>query len=278
MLKKLFKIIKIIMLIILSILILIFLYLISLKPSNERDWAPEQKILPYAIVEGEIAKFYNVRDFQYHGKDDYDIRYYDREYNLNEIISIDYIVVPFGSIGAAHTFLSFGFKNGEYLSISTEIRKEKGEEFSGLKGLFRQFEIMYVVANERDVIRLRTNFRNNNVYLYPAVGKPETHKKILLDIIDRINGLKETPEFYNTLHNNCATSVADHVNTTAEQKINWNLNLFLPKNSDRFAREKGFLNIDPTLSIEEMRKKYYITDKAQNTPIDANFSKSIREQ
>lgn len=263
--------------IIVIILILLSLgYLATLKPSNDRDWSLDQDTLPYVEVDGDIATFYNVRNFNYRSEFDYDRNYDIRSYDLNKITSLDYIVVPFGSIGAAHTFLSFGFEDGQQLAVSIEIRKEKGESFSGIKGIFKQFELMYIVADETDVIRLRTNFRNNDVYLYPAVGKPETHKLLLLDIIRRINELKDTPEFYSTITNNCTTNIADHVNITSDVKIHWNLNLFLPKNSDRFARDIGLLNVDPNLSIEEMRAKYYISDKAKNAPEDASFEKAIR--
>lgn len=257
------------------IICIVILYFISEQPSNDRDWANDQAVLPYVELTDTQATFRNIRDFTYRSTDDYDPSYYDRTYDLDTITSVDYVVVPFGTIGAAHTLLSFGFENGEHLAVSVEIRKEKGEEFSAWKGLLRQFEIMYVVASEEDVIKLRTHYRDNDVYLYPSAGSPETHKKLLLDIIARINELKDEPIFYNTITNTCTTNIVYHINKISDTKIPWDIRLLLPENSDVLARDLGLIDVDPSLSVEEMREAYYISTVArENTTLP--FSQAIR--
>lgn len=270
--KKLSK--KKIFLIIVAIVAISYFTLV--QPSNDRDWNIDQQLLAYSVLEDNIMTIYNIRNFNYRSTTDYDIEYYNREYNIDEIETIDYIVEPFGSIGAAHTFLSFGFKNGDYLAVSVEIRKEKGESFSPIKGLFRQYELMYVVADERDVIKLRSNYRKDDVYIYPIRTQEESSKqKLFLDIFERVNGLAENSEFYNTLVNTCTTNIADHVNNISPNKISFDYRLLFPKNSDVLAYEIGLIDTD--LSLEEAREKYRINEKAMLYADDPDFSKKIRE-
>jgi len=243
-------------------------------PSNDRDWSNDQALLPYAVFNKDTVKIFNIRNFSYASTTDYEIKYYDKTYNLDELTSIDYIVEPFEGIGAAHTFISFGFKDEEYVAVSVEIRKEKGEMFSPLKGLFRSYELMYVIADEKDVINLRANHRKNNVYLYPVQINNENMKKLFVDVLTRANDLKEKPEFYNTLTNTCTTNIADHINNVSPNKIPWDVRLLLPKNSDALAYELGL--IDSSLSLEELRTKHLINDKAELYVNDPNFSKLIR--
>ena len=60
----------------------------------------------------------------------------------------------------SHTFLSFIFDNAPPVSISIETRPEVGEGFDPLASLFKQFELIYVVGDERDIVRVRTNYRD----------------------------------------------------------------------------------------------------------------------
>lgn len=263
--------------IILIIILLIIIGHFALnRPSNERDWNIDQKILPYSALEGNVMKVHNIRNFNYRSTTDYDIDYYDKDYNIDEIETVDYIVEPFGSIGAAHTFLSFGFKNGDYLAISVEIRKEKGESFSAVKGLFRQYELMYVVADERDVVKLRSNYRKDTVYIYPIKTSSENSKKeLFLDMFSRINSLAQKPEFYNTLTNTCTTNIVDHVNSVSPKKIPLDYRVLFPKNSDELAYKIGLIDTD--LSLEEAREKFKINEKAELYADDVDFSKKIRQ-
>ena len=244
-------------------------------PSNDRDWSNDQALLPYASFDGDIVELFNIRNFSYTSTTDYEIKYYNQTYNLNEITSVDYIVEPFEGIGAAHTFISFGFKSGEYVAVSVEIRKEKGESFSPLKGLLRNYELMYVIADEKDVIKLRTNYRKDDVYLYPVETSNENMRKLFVDILTRVNKLKDEPEFYNTLTNTCTTNIASHINNISPSRIPWDLRLLLPKNSDELAYELGLISND--VPITELREKHKINALAEIHADDPDFSHLIRQ-
>jgi hypothetical protein len=189
--------------------------------------------------------------------------------------SVDFIVEPFKSIGAAHTFLSFGFDDETYLAISIEIRKEQGEAFSPWKGILRQYELMYVIADERDVVGLRANYRKDNVYLYPTSATREEAKALLIDMLTRASTISETPEFYNTLTNNCTTNIVRHINTLRTDKILWDHRMLFPEDSDELAQELGFIAQDMT--IDATREKHLINEKVLLFAGDSEFSKKIRE-
>lgn len=261
--------------IIVIVVILLGIWYFLHQPSNDREWELDQQVLPYAEFDDNKVTVFNIRNFKYESVDQYTSDYYDKTFDLDKLISIDYIVEPFGSIGAAHTFLSFGFENGDYVAISVEIRKEVGELFSPLKGLFRNYELMYVIADERDVIKLRANYRKNTLYLYPITTSKENMKKLLVDMLTRANTLKEKPEFYNTLTNTCTTNIMAHINKISPGRISWDLRLLLPKNSDVLAYELGFIKNDTPL--EELRTKYKINHLSQQYTNNEDFSIKIRE-
>ena len=252
----------------------VFAIYLTQSPSNNRDWAKDQVLLSYANLDGDSVAIKNIRDFTYLSESEYEPHYYDKLFDTDDLASVDYIVEPFGSMGAAHTFLSFGFANGDYVAISVEIRKEVGESFSPVKGLFRAYELMYVIADERDVIKLRANYRKHIVYLYPVDIPREKMKELFLNMLTRANSLKESPEFYNTLTNTCTTNIAKHVNAVAPDSIPWDLRLFLPKNSDELAYELGL--IDRSITLEEARARHMINARAEKYANDPDFSIQIR--
>lgn len=244
-------------------------------PSNERDWSTDQAVLPYAEFAGDAVTIRNVRNFSYSSRDEYTPHYYDKTYDLSAIQSVDYIVEPLASVAVAHTFLSFGFENGDQVAISIEIRKEKGEEFSPFRALLDEYELMYVIVDERDTIRLRAIHRDNPVYLYPANVPREALRPLFVDMLMRANQLKDRPEFYNTLTNTCTTNIADHINKLSPNRVPWDFRILLPLDSDAFAYELGL--IDTSLPFEEMRQKHLINDFVRLYETDPRFSVRIRE-
>lgn len=194
---------------------------------------------------------------------------------MQSVSSVDYIVEPFETIGAAHTVTSFGFKSGEYEAVSVEIRKETGESFSPLKGLLRNYQLMYVIADEKDVIKLRTNYKKDDAYLYPVETSSENMRKLFVDVFARVNKMKIEPEFCNTLTNTCTTHIARHISNVSPNGIPWDVRLLLPKNSDALAYELGL--IDNSLPLETLRTKNLINDRAELYANDFNFSKLIRQ-
>ena len=276
-LKKFFKISSIILLL---VVIILTVYIWLQKPSNDRNWNDDQKVLAYAERDGNLVTVHNIRNFNYRSTDDYDISYYDKTFDLDKIKTLDYIVEPFSNFrGLAHTFLSFGFENekGEmdYVAISVEIRKEKGESFSPWRGLARQYELMYVVADENDVIKLRTNYRKDDVFLYPINTFIEKKQLLFWDMLDRANTLKDHPEFYNTIWSTCTTNILDHINKIRQDKITkWDYRIFFPGYSDKIAYDVELLDTD--LSFDEVRKKFQINDLAESWQKGEIFSEVIR--
>jgi hypothetical protein len=247
-----------------------------IRPSLNRDWSPDETVLAHADISGNTVEISNIRDIEYRTTSDYDVYYYDKSFDLDKIQSVWYVVEPFSGhgAGAAHTFVSFGFEGGDYVAISVEIRKEKGESFSPVKGIMRQYELVYVVADERDLIKLRTNFRMDDVFLYPVNTTKENMQKLFVSMLTRANKLATEPEFYNTLTNTCTTNLVKHVNEIVPGRIPFSYKVLMPAYSDELAREIGLIN--NALSIEDLREKYRINYKALIYADDPQFSQRIR--
>lgn len=250
---------------------------LSTKPSNDRNWNQDQAILPYAEINNNLITIRNIRNFTYASTTSYTPNYYDKVFDLNKIKKVWYVVEPFSGIpGSAHTFLSFEFEDNQFISISVEIRKEKGETYSPIKGLFNNYELMYVIADERDVIKLRSNYRKDLVYVYPAKTTKEKMQELFLDMIQRANNLNQHPEFYNTVTNTCTTNIVAHINKITPNRVPFfNLRILLPANSDKLAYDLGLIDTD--IPFEETRKKYFINDRAMKYSEDPAFSVKIRE-
>lgn len=250
---------------------------VLVRPSLTRDWTPDQVVLARAEISGDTVSITNIRNISYRTTSDYDVRYYDKTVDLNKLESVWYLVEPFSGhgAGAAHTLLSFGFEGGDYVAISVEIRKEKGESFSPVKGLLRQYELVYVIADERDVIKLRSNYRKDDVFLYPVQTTRENIRRLFISMLTRANKLATEPEFYNTLTSTCTTNLVAHVNEITPGRIPFSYKVLMPAYSDELARGIGL--IDASLSIEELRMKYRINDRASAYADDPRFSERIRE-
>lgn len=244
------------------------------SPSNDRDWVVDQSVLPFAEFHGESVTVRNVRNFRYASTTDFTPGWYDRTFDLGDVVSVDFIVEPFGSVGAAHTFLSFGLADGARIAISAEIRREKGEEFNPLLGVLNRYEIMYVVADERDVVLLRAVHRGHAVYAYPTTATAAQARALLTGMLHRANALAREPEFYNTVTNNCAVTIARHVNDLYPDRVSWNWRLLFPGQSDAYAYELGL--IDNALPLDEARRKYRLPEGIGRYADDADFSSEIR--
>jgi len=247
------------------------------KPSNDRGWNEDQDILPTAEINGDQVSIRNIRNFSYASTTSYTANYYNKTYDVSKIKKVWYIVEPFSGIpGSAHTFLSFEFENNQFVSISVEIRKEKGESYDPLKGLFNAYELMYVIADERDAVKLRSNYRKDLVYVYPINTTVEKARDLFLDMINRANDISQHPEFYNTITNTCTTNIVAHVNKITPRRVPFfNLRILLPANSDKLAYDLGLIDTD--LSFENARTRYFINDRALKYADDPNFSLKIRE-
>jgi len=254
------------------------------EPSNNREWSPDQAILPHAEISTTTATIHNVRNFSYSSISDYTSRYYDKTIDLNSIKRVYYVVEPFaGFRGSAHTFLTFEYEDpaiphatSSFIAVSIEIRKEKGEKFSAVKGLFNKYELMYVIADERDVVKLRSNYRKDLVYVYPIKTTPEASQRLFVDMLQRANTLKEKPEFYNTLTNTCTTNIVYHVNNIWPGKASYfHTGVFLPEYSAKLAYDLELVDTD--LPFEQAQEKFLINSRAEKYANDPNFSLKIRQ-
>ena len=244
-------------------------------PSNVRQWETDQIILPSAEIDGSRVTVRNIRHNLYVSKDNYATRYYDKTFDLDNLQTVDFIVVPFKGMPAlAHTMLSFGFEGDEYLAVSVEVRKEVGESYSPLRGLMGDYELMYVLGDERDLVALRSNFREDEVYLYRTTATPEQARRLFLDVIRRVNQLHQQPEFYHTLTNNCTTNIAAHVNNLSPSRVPLGLRLLFSGQSDRLAYDLGL--IDTSVPFEVARQEARVTEVARATGDRADFSRQIR--
>jgi hypothetical protein len=247
------------------------------RPSNDRDWALDQERLAWAEIERRRVRVHNVRNARYRSTADYDIAWEDRSYNLDRLESAWFVVEPFERDwqGPAHTLMSFGFAGGDYLAISVEIRKEKGEDFSPWKGMLRQYEVMYVIGDERDLVQLRTNHRRDPVYLYPVRAPRERIEQMFVGMLRRANSLREKPEHYNTLTSTCTTNIVRHVNELVPGRVPWSYKVLLPGYSDELAYELGLIDTD--LPFPEAKRRFRIDDDALRAAGREDFSQRIRQ-
>jgi len=247
---------------------------LAMKPSNDREWQADVTTLPYAHIDGNRVTVYNIRNCDYRSETDYKARYYNQTFDVSKLDSIDLYLVNWGIKYISHTMISFGFEGKKFLCISIETRKEKGEDYSTIKGFFRQYELMYVVADERDLVRLRTNYRKDEiVYLYRLNGSKAVFRKIFLDYIHYINRLKIEPEWYNALTGNCTTQIRGHT-APYTGKTKWDWRILLNGQLDEMAYENGLLN--QSLPFETLKQKSIINERAKGLDQNPDFSILIR--
>jgi len=228
----------------------------AIEPSNHRDWAPDMARLAHAELDGRLVTVHNIRNCDYRTADDYDVRYYDKTFDLDELESVDFIVVPFlASPGLAHVMVSFGFEGEQYVGLSVEIRREKGERYMPLYGVLRQFELIYVIGDERDLIKQCTDVHLNGVYVYRSKLTPEEARAMFVDVLRRANRLANRPEFYNTFTNNCTTNIVRHVNALGTRKLPYNYQVVFPGHFDELLYEKGLIPSDVSLAQARLRAR-----------------------
>jgi len=249
---------------------------LTIPASNDRKWQRDVAVLPYATVKGEQVTIHNIRNLNYRTETDFDVRYYDKTFDLNRLDSVDLIAVYWMGDAIAHVMVSFGFQGRDFVTFSIETRKELGEEYSTLKGFFKQYELIFIAGDERDLIRVRTDYRKppEDVYLFRTRMPPENARKFFMEYVRQINSMKEHPEWYNTLTTNCTTDVVRLIRAYGGQaRYNWKV--LLSGYAPQYAYDLGAL--DTRIPFEELRKLSYINPKARAVGDDPGFSMKIRE-
>jgi len=246
-------------------------------PSADREWVPQQAVMAHADIRGDSVYVSHLRNFSYTAEEAFTPVYDDRRYDLKNLESVWFIVTPFSKRwrGPAHTFVSFGFADSQYVAISVEARREPGETYGPLTGLFRQFELIYVVGDERDLIGSRAVYGGYDVYVYPIRASRERIRELFLEMLARSNALATRPEFYNTLTNNCTSNVVDHVNHIVPRAVPHGIKTILPGYADEVAYSLGL--IDNSVSLDEARRRFRVNDQALRFATAPDFSRRIRD-
>jgi hypothetical protein len=246
----------------------------AIPPRNDRDWQPDVARTPTSERQGSLITVRDVRNFDYRTESDFAQRWEERRLDLDRVAGLDLLVSYWGPTLYAHTILSWDFEGSPPLAASIETRKEKGESYSALLGFFRQYELVYVLADERDVVRLRTNYRGERVFLYRLATSPAGARALLEQYLDEANTLAREPVWYNAFTENCTTSIWRSVRAVSpDNPYDWRLlaNGYL----DQLAYERGL--VDTSLPFAELRERSDVTERARACGSRADFSRCIRE-
>ncbi|MFT5299969.1 MAG: hypothetical protein ACI87E_002146 [Mariniblastus sp.] len=256
------------------------------RPSHDRTWSTAQAILPYADIDlgrSPTITVHNIRSNRYGPIAPSHKSHYDDTYDLSKLRSVWLGVDRFTSLEPmAHTFLSFEFEPGShrsnFLAFSVETRRESDEpNYSPIRGLFKNYELIYVIADEQDVLAGRSDDVENIIQLYPIRTTPEGIRSLFLDMLDRTNSLREQPEFYHTLFNNCTNNIVQHTNCVIEQSISpWARGVVFPGYTDSLAHQRGI--IDTELSLDDARIRFRIDERVKSYDGLSDFSEFIRAQ
>lgn len=245
--------------------------------THSKIFRSDLAVMPFAEMEDQRITIRYVRDCRYRSEDDYDVRYYDLSFRLEDVKTVDFVIVPFKETQLlAHTMLSFGLADGRHFVISVEARLGADETYTAVAGAGRRYPLMYVIGDERDLILLRTAIRDVEVYLYKGKAAPEQVQNLLVDMLERANKLYREPEYYDTLTNNCTTNLVEHVNQLRPGRIPYNFRVLLPGHSDKLAYDLGLLEIQGP--FEYARAYAKINDLASTYADSPEFSKRIRRQ
>jgi hypothetical protein len=245
----------------------------TIQPSHDRPWRPEVAVMPRAFIEGDLVRLTGVRNFEYRGLEDFTVRHKEREVWLSHLTGLDFYISYWSEGLVGHTFVSFIFDNTPPLSISIETRPEVGEGFNPLASLFKQFELIYVVGDERDIVGVRTNHRQETVYLYRLNTSAEDARRLLLVYLDRINELADYPEFYHLLSNSCTINIVRYANA-AGREGRFDIRHLFNGLIDSYLYHSG--RVDTALPFDELRRRSLINEAAQAADGAPDFSQRIR--
>lgn len=247
---------------------------LTLRPAQDADWQPEVAELAWAEIDGDHVTLHNVRNFDYRSETDFTPRWETRRYRLSQITGADVAINYWGSPYMAHPIVSFRFADAPPLCFSIETRKRNGQGYSAIGGLYRQFTLIYLAADERDVLRVRTSFRKGeDVYLYRLTMTPEQARGRFLEYLDSINALRESPRWYNAVTTNCTTAIRHQ--RSRGGRMPWDWRILLNGLADEMMFERGYLASDG-LSFEELKRRARANDDAVAAGSSEAFSRLIR--
>jgi hypothetical protein len=248
---------------------------LTIAPSQDRNWRPEVAVMPRAFVDGDRVRITGVRNFDYRSRNDFTVHYEEREVDLSHLTGLDFYVSYWSEGPVAHTFVSFIFDNAPPLSISIETRPEVGRGFEPIASMFKQFELIYVVGEERDLVGVRATHRREAVYLYRLNASPEDVRRLLMVYLARINELADRPEFYHLLTNSCTINIIRYANA-AGREGRFDIRHLFNGLIDSYLYHSG--RVDTTLPFDELRRRSLINEAAQaaDGAPEPDFSQRIR--
>lgn len=246
---------------------------LRIPATNEANWAPDYARVPVIERAGQYVTIHDIRNFRYRSEEDFDASYYDATYPLDELSSLDLVTSYWAGDNIAHVFVSFGFRDGRHLAVSIETRRRKYQTYSTVAGFFRQYELIYVAGDERDLMGLRTDIRRERVYLYPVRLSPENRRRFFESYLERMERLEKQPEFYNTMTNNCTTNILARANEVAPA-ISYSWKILASGHAAEYAYDLGLLDNDVPFSVLHRRS---LIRRAPAAPIDPDFSAHIRQ-
>jgi hypothetical protein len=259
----------------LSVVFAWFFYRAFSQPSHDRAWVQFHKELPYGEYQQDgTVVLHNLRSARYRSETDYDVSYSDSAIDPKELARVWFVIEPYKP-GQAHTFLSFEFSDGRYVAASVEVRKTSQKSFKAWMVAVRNFEIFYVLADEQDVLYLRTNIRKDPVMLYPLRLSPEEAHCVLTGVIDEMNAFYRKPMFYRIFSRNCTSVPMRNVGKGSSKIPKFDWRYIITSRSDELLYNVGLIDVDAPLSV--VQERYNITERAQKLLCDGSFSKRVRE-
>jgi len=250
-------------------------WFLSIRPTNDRPWRTEVAVMPWSENHDDKITVHGVRNFDYRTPDDFDVRYEDKRFDLAKLQGVDiYFSYWDGNRSVAHTMFSWDFGGADVLCLSVEVRREIGQPDDTVAGIYKQFEILYILADERDVVRLRTNYRREEVYLFRTLLSPEESRRFLLEVLREVNDLRDHPQFYRTLGNNCTTSVVSLVDTIWPGRIPFSKKILMNGLAPELAYANRFTAND--MPFDAWKSRGHIDDAARAADKDPLFSRRIR--
>ena len=256
---------------------IVTLWWLSLKPTNRSDWQPDNAQTAYADITGDQVTIHNFRNCDYRTETDYTCQWETRSYNLANLRGADIFITWWGSPWIAHPIASFDFGDQGHVAMSIETRDVMGQSYSAIRGFFRQYALTYIASDERDVIRLRTNYRKDEeVYIFRTTVKPAMARKIFLDYLQRANQLHGQPEWYNAITNNCTTNIVVSADQARKTRMRLDYRILLNGKMDEMMYEHGSL-VTGGLPLPELKAQAHINPAAQAAGNSPDFSKIIRE-
>lgn len=257
------------------IVVVFFVWLFLKKPTHEATWEVGQEQLPFISVVDDTITIDNIRDFSWTGAFEAEQNYISETYSLSSLETTDVFISHFDDFeGLAHIFLSFGFSDGKHIVVSLESRRKEGETFSPLKGMFRSYEIIYVVGTERDIVGVRTGHRNERVYLYPTIATPEVSQNLFLKLAEDINAVYRDPIFYNTVTHNCTNRLTRRVEEISDARFPLTYKSLLPGYFDEVLYEMKLISQEG--DFESVKLRHLI----DNTSVDVGsptYSNDLRQ-